>query len=195
MRQTDEELLAYANKHFILGAKFISHISDSGNERECKYFHLKQTSFKWRIYPRTDGGRGVYCDGAMNSEFGFASNPYIYTDKHGWCEITFDASNNNILEEAKRRFPIGTKFNSLRGYMDCVIKDHNFIHKPKDTYRTIEVKIALEGTDGGSTAVIYSIIHGEQWADILSLPKITTSGYFQNEKELSLEEMIKQASL
>ncbi len=84
---TDQELLNYANKHFVLGTKFISHITDDGNVRECRYYHSEgQISFKWKISEDWDGNRRVRCFGGMSSEDG-CSNPTIYNDVKGWCKI------------------------------------------------------------------------------------------------------------
>lgn len=90
---TDAELLEYANKHFIVGTKFISSIKPDNNiERTCKYYYPNtQTSFNWRISAK-DGVRVVHCRSGMNNDKSGCSNPYIYTDQLGWVKITFDAS-------------------------------------------------------------------------------------------------------
>lgn len=101
---TDKELLDYANKHFIIGTKFISSIvpNDNNAERTCTY-HQEYNSFDWKIIS-VKGVRTVYCSKGIKDGKG-CSNPYIYNDNHGWVKITY----NNSFQPIKTSEEIAVK--------------------------------------------------------------------------------------
>lgn len=98
---TDEELLEYANKHFIPGTRFISSC-DENVERECIYWENRK-SFNWAV--TTFAGstkRYVHCQDAMDSDEGIlCSNPSIYEDGKGWDKITYDASETKSEKDSE----------------------------------------------------------------------------------------------
>jgi len=126
-KMTNEFLLEYANTHFVLGTKFISHISDVGNERECSYYDNRNEPFNWQIVIR-EGIKTVYCHGGMyrksiDNKY-ICSNPTIYTEKDGWCKITHDASIKTSSELTLNNLVAGEIY-----YLEYTCCNSNYILK------------------------------------------------------------------
>lgn len=86
----DQELLDYANKHFIVGTKFISIVpADGKKERTCNYYR-GESSFGWEK-SLLKGKTIIRTKNGLDNTTG-CSNPYIYEEGLGWAKITFDAS-------------------------------------------------------------------------------------------------------
>lgn len=98
---TEEELLEYANKHFIPGTRFISSC-DENVERKCIYWENRK-SFDWKVRTFKESTRRyVYCFNAMGTDEGkFCSNPSIYEDGKGWDKITYDASETKSEKDSE----------------------------------------------------------------------------------------------
>lgn len=76
---------------------------------------------------------------------------------------------DDLISEAKRRYPIGTKFIDLVNNIQFTVKSHNFENFGKETQLYITVEI---NPKGNKTARIY---HEGKWAEIVSdEPEINT---------------------
>lgn len=88
-RLKEEELLKEAYRRFPIGTKFISTFSDKGRTIEIKPFSTnKDVVFSIGYYSWDNYKPSVRCENGING--GGCSNPQLYIEGKGWCEIVKD---------------------------------------------------------------------------------------------------------
>lgn len=132
---TDEELLEYANKHFVIGTKFISSISDKGRVRECIFYDANQETFGWKII-YYNGERRVFCNNGMYTRDILnnyvCGNPNIYSESTGWVKITYDASESEF-KLSDKWYVIVTNNNQFNLILNYLIKK-GYLNKHHTNY-------------------------------------------------------------
>jgi hypothetical protein len=90
---SNEELLAYAREHYVIGVKFQSE-NDDYKTREIQPFH-DETTVEW-----TMSGNNVRCDNGMSTIGGFCSNPLIYNgDTKKWATIVSTPKAKEVVDD------------------------------------------------------------------------------------------------
>lgn len=156
----DEELLEYANKNYCIGTFFRSTIVESDKERvrEVKLYPGYK-DINYTIH-RNEKDVYVYASNGMctTSVDGkeVCSNPYIY--KNGvWCEIVPNPNKEeDLLEEAKERYPKGTSFYNA---------------KSKDVQTTLSDAYYFSTDDKNKMAITSGygwVYYDGNWAEIIS---------------------------
>lgn len=156
---SEVDLLAEAKRRYPIGTKFRS-FEKPDTVRIVTLWHDAH-SIIWKLQ---DGGKTVRSENGIGDNLG-CSNPAIY--KNGqWAEIVSDSSlTDDILAEAKRRFPIGTKYIPLSA-----------IGIPHDTARSVErgPKFTNEAKTRIDCGLGYCYANGK-WAEVVEdIPYIPT---------------------
>ena len=110
---SNEELLAYARKHYVIGVKFQSE-DDGYRTREIQPFN-DETTVKWCI-----SGNDVRCDNGMSTIGGFCSNPLIYNgNTKKWATIVSTPKVEEIVDDELR---VGDRVECVVPYLSNISK-------------------------------------------------------------------------
>lgn len=107
-----EDLIEEAKRRYPIGTKFIS-VEDGDMIRTVSPYGSNKT-VEWKVITWRSDSNAIYALNGINTKGGGCSNPIIYWNGN-WAKIVDEKedSYNNLLTEAARRYPLGTKYMAL----------------------------------------------------------------------------------
>lgn len=159
---TVQEILGYDPfiKEFVLPEKWYIKCTPESKESLNKW-----TGFSWTY-------TYIYFDGKCKTWSNNFYDEYVEITfeqfkKYVLKETIEESKSEELLEEAKKRYPVGTKFKAARG----PIPRNEYVVLPTSIFRKNNSAICIE--DAGNGTIYYNGV----WAEIISLSKFPNEGF------------------